>query len=488
MTLPPDANAAADVVVADVTDWSGPGAPSSAAAVDALLDRIARLNPALHAVLETDESGARAQAALRDAETAAGYRRGPLHGVPFLVKGNIDVGPTSPLRTTAGSAALAGSAPPAADAPALARIRAAGGVLIGSANLSEWANFRSTGSSSGWSALGGQCRNPHGPDYSPGGSSAGSGAAVAARLAPFALGTETNGSILCPASLNGVVGVKPTLGLVPGQGVVPIAGSQDVIGPLARTVADAALVWSVLAGREPVTLSPRALDGARIGIPRAVYCGYDAAADAALEAALGVLSRLGAVIIDPADISTAAALRDEPHEMTLLLCEFRDDLAAYLTSRPGGPAGLADIIAFNLEHAELELAFFDQDLLERSAASGGRNDPAYAPARAACLRLARTEGIDATLARHQLDALLMPSYPAAWPIRLGSGGDGNIAGSGAAPTAIAGYPAVTVPAGMSPQGLPLGVMFAGTAGTDARLLGYAYAFEQATHHLVDPMV
>lgn len=488
MTLPPAASAAEGSGSAlEVADWLGGAPPSSAAVVEALMARIERWNPQLNAVLDLDE-GSPAQASACDADLAAGRRRGVLHGVPFLVKGNIDVGPWSPVRTTAGSGALAEATGPASDAPALARIRAAGGVLLGSANLSEWANFRSTRSSSGWSALGGQCRNPHGMDYSPGGSSAGSGAAVAAGLVPFALGTETNGSILCPASLNGVVGVKPTLGLVPAQGVVPIAASQDVVGPLARTVADAALVWSVLAGTRPISLSPQAVRGARLGVPRSIYCGYDTEADAALEAALAMLSRLGAVIVDPAEIATATALRDEPHQLTLLLCEFRDDLAAYLRTREQGPRDLNDIIAFNTAHAGLELEWFGQDLLERAAACGGRADPGYAPAREACLRLARTEGIDATIARHQLDALVLPSYPAAWPIGRGRGGNGKIAGSVAAPTAIAGYPAVTVPAGCSAGGLPLGMMFAGPAGADARLLGYAYAFEQATHHRVDPVL
>jgi amidase len=409
---------------------------------------------------------------------------GRLEGVPFLVKGNVDVAPGYGLATTAGSAAMSAAASPRANAPALQRLLDEGATLVGTANLSEWANFRSTHSSSGWSALGGQCRNPHDLERSPGGSSAGSAAAVAAGFVPFAIGTETDGSVICPASLCGVVGVKTTLGLIPTDGVIPISASQDTVGPIARSTADAALVLSVLAGID-VPLPPDALRGARIGVGRAVYCGYDAVADAALEAALSVLSRLGAVIVDPADVLTAGELRDSDHEVTVLCCEFKDDLAAYLRTRPGGPQDLGELIAWNSAHADVELAHFDQDILEKAWSTGGRADPAYAPAREACLRLARTDGLDATLARHELDALVWPTYPTAWPIRLGDGGDGPISGAGSTPTAVAGYPAVTVPSGLA-GGLPTGILFAGPAGSDARLLAYAHAYEQAAHHRSDP--
>jgi amidase len=463
VTTPPDLSAP---TVLDVAS----GRISSAAAVDAALARIDAYDGERHAVLELDRS--------------ATGGTGRLAGVPFLVKGNVDVGAGTPLQTTAGSTALQDTTPPRADAPALARLRAEGALLLGTANLSEWANFRSTGSSSGWSGLGGQCRNPFDPSRSPGGSSAGSGAAVAARYVPFAIGTETDGSILCPAALCGVVGMKPTLGLVPASGVIPIAASQDVLGPITRTVADAALVLSVLAAID-IPLDLAALSGARIGVARSVYCGYDAAADAALEEALAVLSRLGATIVDPADVSTAAELRDSDHEIIVLRCEFKDDLAAYLATRPGAPADLGELIAWNETHAELELANFDQNILESSWATGGRADPAYAPAREACLRLARTDGIDATLQRHRLDALVWPTYPQAWPIGLDGAGDGEITGAGSTPSAVAGYPAITVPSGLV-GGLPVGVMFVGTAGTDARLLAYAHAYEQASGYLSVP--
>ncbi|HEX7353575.1 MAG TPA: amidase family protein [Mycobacteriales bacterium] len=439
-------------------------AAASLARIDAYDDR-------LHTVLDLDR-------------TAQGGH-GPLAGVPFLVKGNVDT-VVPGLPTTAGSAAMAGARPPKRNAPALQRLLDAGALLLGTANLSEWANFRSLESSSGWSALGGQCRNPYDTARSPGGSSAGSAAAVAARFVPFAIGTETDGSILCPAALNGVVGIKPTLGLVPAGGVIPIAASQDVVGPIARTVEDAARVLSVLAGRA-IQLDRNSLQGKRIGVAREVYCGYDTGADAALEDALGVLSRLGATVVDPADVATAAELRDAPHEVTVLTCEFKDDLASYLAARDGAPRDLGELMAWNAAHADVELVWFGQDILEKAWATGGRADPAYPAARADALRLARDEGIDATLRRHELDALVWPTYPRAWPIRLGDGGDGHIAGAGSTPTAVAGYPAVTVPSGLA-DGLPVGIMFAGTAGSDAALCSYAYAYERARPAIPPPQI
>jgi amidase len=440
--------------------------------VDAVADcheRIDAHDSEVRAVLELAHDGA--------------WGDGRLAGVPFLVKGNVEVAGRR-LATTAGSAAMTDAAPPRANAPALQRLLDEGANLIGTANLSEWANFRSTHSSSGWSALGGQCRNPHDLSRSPGGSSAGSAAAVAAGFVPFALGTETDGSVVCPASLCGVVGVKTTLGLIPTAGVIPISSSQDTVGPIARTTADAALVLSVLAGID-VPLSADALRGARIGVGRSVYCGYDAAADAALEAALSVLSRLGATIVDPADVTTAADLRDTDHELTVLKAEFKDELAAYLATRPGGPRDLGELIAWNAAHPDVELAQFDQDILEACWATDGKADPAYARARAECIRLARTDGLDATLTRHGLDALVWPTYPQAWLIGPAGIGDGAVSGAGSTPTAVAGYPAVTVPSGVV-DGLPTGILFAGPAGSDARLLGYAHAYEQATHHLARP--
>lgn len=459
-----------DLTAATVADIVT-GRVASAEVVPALLARIDNVDDTLCATLDLDR-------------TATGGD-GPLAGVPFLVKGNVDtVAPG--LATTAGSASMAAVGPPARNAVALQRLLDAGAVLIGTANLSEWANFRSLQSSSGWSALGGQCRNPYDTSRSPGGSSAGSAVAVAARFVPFAIGTETDGSILCPAALTGVVGIKPTLGLVPTDGVIPIAASQDVVGPIARTVTDAALVLAVLAQLD-VPLDADSLRGKRIGVARAVYCGYDAGADAALEDALSVLSRLGATVVDPADIATAAELRDQAYEVTVLTCEFKDDLADYLATRPGAPRDLGELIAWNEAHADLELAHFGQDILEKAWATGGRADDAYADALFTARRLARHEGIDATLSRHDLDALVWPTYPVAWPIGLGDGGDGAISGAGSTPTAVAGYPAVTVPSGLV-AGLPVGIMFVGTAGTDAALCSYAYAYEQARPALPPPPV
>lgn len=459
-----------DLTAASAVDIAS-GRVASADVVPALLERIDAFDGALCTTLDLDRK--------------ATGGRGPLAGVPFLVKGNVDT-VVPGLTTTAGSAALADAGSPARNALALQRLLDAGAVLLGTANLSEWANFRSLGSSSGWSALGGQCRNPYDPSRSPGGSSAGSAAAVAARFVPFAIGTETDGSILCPAALTGVVGIKPTLGLVPTDGVIPIAESQDVVGPVARTVADAALVLSVLAQMD-IPLDANSLRGKRIGVGRSVYCGYDAGADAALEDALSVLSGLGATVVDPADIATAAELRDQPHEITVLTCEFRDDLAAYLTTRPGAPRDLGEIIAWNSDHADVELAWFGQDILQKAWETGGRADAAYADALFTARRLARDEGIDATLRRHDLDALVWPTYPVAWPIGLGEGGDGAISGAGSTPTSVAGYPAVTVPSGLA-DGLPVAIMFVGTAGSDAALCSYAYAYEQARPAIAPPPI
>jgi amidase len=299
------------------------------------------------------------------------------------------------------------------------------------------------------------------------------------------LGTETDGSILNPAAFCGVVGMKPTVGTVPTRGVIPIAASQDVVGPIARSVADAALVLGVIADDlGPVRLDPNALLGRRIGVGRAVYCGYDEGVDTAFEDALSVLSSMGAAVVDPADIATAVDLRDTDHEITVMLCEFKDDLQAYIATRSGAPANLEQLIEFNTAHANVELAFFGQDIFEKAAATSGRADPSYKPAREACIRLARTEGIDATIARHQLDALVWPTGPTAWHIGLETGGNRVGFSGGSTPTAVAGYPAITVPSGTS-DGLPVGIQFSGPAGSDALLLELAFAYEQASHLLVD---
>jgi amidase len=369
--------------------------------------------------------------------------------------------------------------------------------LLGKANLSEWANFRSSHSNSGWSARGGQCRNPYALNRSPCGSSSGSAVAVAANLAAASLGTETDGSILCPAGINGVVGIKPTLGLTSRAGVIPIAHSQDTVGPFGRTVADAATVLTAIAGpdpRDPATallagrplvdytqyLDPGALRGARIGVAREVYFGNSEKADAVAEAAIQVLRAQGATIVDPANIPTAKAMRDSNDELTVLLYEFKADLNVYLAALGGQPAArsLAELIAFNQAHAGAEMPFFGQEAFLDAQEKGPLTDAVYLEALANNRRLAREEGIDAVLREHHLDALLMPTTGPAWTVDHVNGD--HVLGGSSQPGALAGYPSISVPAGFV-FGLPLGVTFLGTALSEARLIALAYAFEQASH-------
>ena len=363
--------------------------------------------------------------------------RGTLHGIPVLVKDNIDT--TGDEGTTAGSLALAMTRP-TRDAVVVQRLRSAGAIVIAKSNLSEWANFRATHSSSGWSAIGGQCRNPHALDRSPGGSSSGSGAGVAAGLAPLAVGTETDGSILCPAALNGVVGIKPTVGLTSRTGVVPISSSQDTVGPLARSVADAAALLGVLAGSgiskdpfDPVTMSRPAdlpndytafcdsggLAGVRIGVPRRHYFGYSARADAVVESALQLAREAGAVLVDPLDVATAEAIAESQDEMTVMLHEFKAGVESYLATRRGGPGQprtISELVAFNQERAAEELAFFGQDILIAACDAGGLDSRTYIEARERNWLRARQDGIDAALGRANADALAFPTMGPAWLI------------------------------------------------------------------------
>lgn len=457
----------------------------------ALLDRDRPGLPGLRAVVEVNPE-AEAEAARLDAERRQGRVRGPLHGIPVLLKENIDTGDR--MRTSAGSLALAG-APAPRDATVVARLRAAGAVLLGKANLSEWANFRSLHSVSGWSARGGQTRNPYALDRSPSGSSSGSAAAVAANLCAAALGTETDGSIVSPSAACGVVGVKPTVGLTSRAGVVPIAHSQDTVGPIARTVRDAALLLSVIAGpdeRDPATraaslraatpyegaLGEPDMRGLRLGVAREGFWGFSEKADAVCEEALRVLRDLGAELVDPADLPSASRFREDEDEMTVLLYEFKADLEAYLAGRPGIPVRtLADLIAWNEEHAAEEMPFFAQELFEMAVRKGSLEEAAYREALARSRRLGGEEGIDAVLRRHRLDALVAPSGGPAWLIDPVNGDRGVWGSSG--PAARAGYPLVTVPAGFV-RGLPVGLTFMGTAWSEPVLLRIAHAFEQAT--------
>jgi amidase len=456
------------------------------------IEAIDRSGPEIRSVIEINPD-AQALAEALDRERQSGQTRGPLHGIPILLKDNIDTADL--MHTTAGSLALLGTYA-RRDARVAEKLRAAGAILLGKANMSEWANFRSSHSSSGWSARGGQALNPHALDRSPSGSSSGSASATAAALCAAALGTETDGSILSPASANGVVGIKTTLGLVSRAGVIPIAHSQDTVGPFGRSVADAALLLSFIAGpdpRDPATqtggplpvpdytaaLDAGALRGARIGVARESYFGYSEKSDGVAEAAIAVLRAAGAEIIDPANIATAKALEKSEAELTVLLYEFRADLGAYLAdlSPEAEVHSVEELIAFNRSHSDQEMPYFGQEYLEMAAAKGPLSDPAYLEALAENHRLAREEGIDAIMAEHSLDALVMPTGGPPWKIDL-IDGDHGLGGS-SQPAALAGYPAISVPAGY-PFGLPVGITFMGRAYSEPRLIALAYAFEQAS--------
>jgi amidase len=419
-----------------------------------------------------------------DAEAADGRSRGPLHGRPVLVKDNID---TADLPTTAGSLALAELPNPAHDAELVRRLRAAGMVVAGKANLSEWANIRDGNSSSGWSAYGGLTRNPYALNRSAGGSSSGSGAAVAAGIAPFAVGTETDGSISCPAAFNGCVGFKPTVGLVPTQGVVPVARSQDSPGPLTRTVRDAAALLSVLAddGTDYASHAVEGrLAGKRIGVPRKEFWGYSSHVDEHAERALQLLAAEGATIVDDTDLESMVDFGWED-ELLVLLAELRSELPEYLATRPGdGPRTLADVVEFNRRHADTELRHFGQSLFEQSLSGPDIDSQEYAAARGRCLRHGRDEGIDAVLRAHDLDAFVTPSYGPAVPIDLVN--PEAHTGSCTQPSAMAGYPILTVPAGLS-AGLPVAVSFWGTAGSETSLVEIAHGYEKARDRRTGPL-
>jgi amidase len=430
---------------------------------------------------------ARAIARSLDRERRQGTTRGPLHGIPIVIKENIDTDDAMP--TTAGSLALLDSRA-GADATVAARLRDAGAVIIGKANLSEWANFRSFQSSSGWSARGGQCRNPYVLDRNPCGSSSGSGAAVAANLAAASLGTETDGSIVCPATTNGVAGIKPSVGLTSRAGVVPISRSQDTVGPLGRTVADAAAVMGPLTGvdpRDPFTaesvgnsftdytqfLDPDGLAGARIGVARELFF-FSPETEAAMEEAIAALGALGATVVDPISFPSFAEFAVSPAEFDVLLFEFKTDIALYLETRVGGPKMLADLIAFNNANAAAEMTWFGQEIFELSETFGPLTDPAYAQALADSHRISRDEGLDAVLDGESLDAIVAPTGSPSWPIDLVNGD--HFLGGSSSYAAMAGYPLVTVPMGTS-FGLPVWITFMGRAWSEPTLIKLASGFE-----------
>ncbi len=442
------------------------------------LERIHALNssgPRLRAMIELNPEALDIAERL-DRERNERSVLGPLHGIPVVIKDNIDTG--DQMLTTAGSLALAG-APALADAALVARLRNAGLVLLGKTNLSEWANFRSTRSSSGWSGRGRQTLNPYVLDRSPSGSSSGSAVAVSAGMAPVAVGTETDGSIISPSSTNGIVGFKPTVGRISGRGIVPIGASQDTAGPLARSVADAALLYACLVGRRvnEFGLDPGALEGRRVGVLRTPFTNYSEHTDHIYETALVALRDAGAELIDPVELSGITELRESGAEKVLLRHEFKEELNAYLASRRGlQVTTLEDVIEFNIRHEDQEMPYFRQEVFEKAQATNGLAVPEYVKAVAQAKRLARDEGIDAVIAQHNLDALVAPSGQPAWVIDL-INGDRYVGGS-ADVAAIAGYPSVTVPAGVAFGHLPVGISLFTRPEREEDLLRMAHAFEQ----------
>jgi amidase len=479
-----------EFTIIELQERMGAGKLSARELTRAYLERIALLDqagPNLGSIIEINPDALDIAAQL-DEERAAGNLRGPLHGIPIVLKDNIDTGDR--MTTTAGSLALEGWRAPK-DAFLAARLREAGAVFLAKANLSEWANFRSTHSISGWSSRGGQVRNPHALDRSPCGSSSGSAVAVAANLCAAAVGTETDGSIICPSHTNGIVGIKPTLGLVSRKGVIPISHSQDTAGPMARCVADAALVLSAMVGVDPddadtaasegraaaysAALNPGALRGARIGVARNFF-GVHPGADAVIEQALARMRGLGAELVDPVTLDLKG-LGDT--EVEVLYYDFHADLDAYLAGvGEGYPHSLEEVMAFNEQNRDRAMPFFGQEHMQAARLKGPLTEEAYLKALETNRRRTREEGIDALIKEHNLTAIVAPSGDPAWLVDIVNG-DCSPGGGCTTPAAVAGYPHITVPAGFV-RGLPVGISFFGPAWSEAALIGLAYAFEQAT--------
>ncbi|HLX09026.1 MAG TPA: amidase [Thermoanaerobaculia bacterium] len=482
-----------EATIAELQQMMAHGHLSATELVEYYIQRIEALDrrgPKVNAVLEINPDAIAIAQAL-DKERRSKGPRGPMHGIPMILKDNIDT--ADKLHTTAGSFALLGPAPPQ-DSTVAARLRAAGAVILGKAGLSEWANFRSTHSSSGWSGRGGQVNNPYILDRNPCGSSAGSGASTSANFTAAALATETDGSIVCPASMNGVVGIKTTLGLTSRAGVVPISHDQDVVGPHGRTVADAATVLGSLVGvdpRDPATaasaghfftdytqfLDPNALKGARLGVARITFTGYSDKTDESFEDALDTLRAAGATIVDPADLPSIAALTAGVDETNVLFYDFPFDIAAYLATRVGlGVHNLDDLIAFNNAHADIELQYFGQEIF-LACQNSGITAAQYQQSLINAHTQAREQGIDAVLQQFNLDAIVTPTGTAAFTTDLVLGD--HFQGADSTPAAVAGYPHITVPGGTA-FGLPIGLSFTGTAWSEPKLIALAYAYEQAT--------
>ncbi len=486
-----------EATVEQLQKWMQSGRYTSQSLARLYLERIRLLDkqgPRINSVIELNPDALTIAAGM-DRERRAGKIRGPLHGIPVLIKDNIDT--SDRMMTTSGSLALVG-APAAKDAFIVQRLREAGAVILGKTNLSEWANFRSTNSSSGWSGRGGQTKNPYALDRNPCGSSSGTGSAVAANFAAVGIGTETDGSIVCPSNANALVGLKPTLGLVSRSGIVPIAHSQDTAGPMTRTVADAAVVLGAIAGTDPADSATTAagvriesdyskflkadgLKGSRIGVARKKVTGYSAATDRLFERAIEDLRRLGAEIVDPADIGSIGEYDEGEREV--LLYEFKADLNQYLATRTGVPVRtLKDVIEFNEKNKDREMPYFGQERMLAAEAKGPLTDDAYRKALERNRKLSR-EGIDETMKRHRLDAIVMPTGGPPWTTDLVNGD--HFLGDSSTPTAVAGYPVITVPMGYV-YGLPVGISFAGTAWSEGTLLRLAYAYEQGTKHRRPP--
>jgi amidase len=450
----------------------------------ARIDEIDKQGPAVNSVIEINPDALAIADAL-DQERKANHMRGPMHGIPVLIKDNIDT--ADRMQTTAGSLALLGSKP-TKDSFVAQKLRESGAVILGKTNLSEWANIRSSHSSSGWSGRGGQTANPYALDRNPCGSSSGSGAAIAASLCAVAVGSETDGSIVCPSSANGLVGIKPTLGLVSRSGIIPIAHSQDTAGPMARTVRDAAILLGALAGVDPRDaataasagkaadytkfLDPHGLRGARIGVARK-YFGSNDAQDLLMNNLIDAMKKQGVEIVDPADLPTHGKFDDT--EFLVLLYELKADLNAYLAARPGAPASLKDVIDFNDSNRDKEMPYFGQDIFIKAEAKGPLTTKEYTDALEANQRLSRKEGIDAVMDQFHLDAIMAPTAGPAWLTDFANG-DHAVGGSSNA-AAVAGYPDITVPAGFV-FGLPVGISFFGRAWSEPTLLKIAYGFEQ----------
>jgi amidase len=483
-----------EVTIAELQERMAKRRLTSRELVDKYIDRIEKLDqrgPRLNSVIEINPDAEKIARDL-DGERRAGHVRGPLHGIPILLKDNVDT--ADDMQTAAGSLALVGE-PPAQDATVAAKLRAAGAVILGKAGLSEWANFRSFHSSSGWSGRGGQVNNPYVLDRNPCGSSSGSGAAVSANLSSASLGTETDGSIVCPSGANGVVGIKPTVGLTSRAGVVPIAASQDTVGPHGRTVADAAAVLGAIAStvadpRDSATaanrnrvfsdytqfLDPDRLAGSRIGVARNGVTGYSEETDAVFDAAIQAIEDAGATVV-PADIPTIDQINAGNEEITVLLFEFKRDLNAYLATRGDVPVHtLEEAIAFNEAHADVELQWFLQELF-LLAQNETPSQAEYETALATERRIGGPDGIDAVLAQHNLDAIIAPTGSPAWTTDLVNGD--HFLGASSGPAAVAGYPLISVPAGDS-FGLPVGLTFMGTAFSEPTLIKLASGFEAAT--------